>query len=187
VQWAILEGQAKTGVSIMRMDAGLDTGPVLLMIEEPIRPDDDAGTLGRRLSELGARVLVEVLDRLEELEANPQPESGSTYASKLSSEDAHLDWSLPASSIDNRIRAFSPRPGAWSVLNAKRLKILKARSVDEAGGEPGSVSVTSTGGLVVGAGEGALELEVVQPEGRSRMTGAEFVRGYRPRSGDRLA
>jgi methionyl-tRNA formyltransferase len=186
VQWAILEGDTRTGVSIMQMDAGLDTGPVLQMIEEPIKEEDDAGSIAERLSHRGARILVEVLDRLEELEAEAQPEAGSTYASKLTSEDAHIDWSVPASSILNRIRAFSPRPGAWSVLNGKRLKILKARLADRGDGSSGVLSVTSEGGLRVGAGEGALELEQVQPEGRSRMTAAEFVRGYRPRPGDRL-
>ena len=187
VQWAILEGHTATGVAIMQMDPGLDTGPVLRVVEEPIEPEDTAGTLAGRLSRLGAKVLVEVLDRLEEIEPVPQPDSGSTYASKLSNDDARIDWSLPAASINNRIRAFSPRPGAWSLLNGKRLKILKARVLNETGSDPGTLEITPEGGLRVDAGTGSLELEEVQPEGRSRMTTQEFVRGHRPKPGDRLA
>lgn len=187
VQWAILEGDTSTGVAIMQMDPGLDTGPVLRMVEEPIEPEDTAGTLAGRLSQLGARMLVEVIDRLEEIEPVPQPDEGSTYASKLSNDDARIDWSLPASSINNRIRAFSPRPGAWSLLNGKRLKILKARVLDGTGSDPGTLAITPEGGLMIDAGTGSLELEEVQPEGRSRMTAREYVRGYRPQTGTRLA
>lgn len=187
VQWAILEGHTATGVAIMQMDPGLDTGPVLRMVEEPIEPEDTAGTLAGRLSQLGAGLLVEVLDRLEEIEPVPQSDEGSTYASKLSNDDARIDWSLPAPSINNRIRAFSPRPGAWSLLNGKRLKILKARVLDGTGSDPGTLAITPEGGLRVDAGTGSLELEEVQPEGRSRMTAGEYVRGYRPQTGTRLA
>jgi methionyl-tRNA formyltransferase len=187
VQWAILEGHDMTGVAIMQMDPGLDTGPVLRMVEEPIEPEDDAGSLTQRLSHLGAKVLVEVIDRLEEIEPKPQPDSGSSYASKLTNDDARIDWSLPAASINNRIRAFSPRPGAWSLLNGKRLKILKARILVGTGSDPGALTMTPEGAFIVDAGSGALELEEVQPEGRSRMTAQEFVRGHRPQPGERLA
>ena len=187
VQWALLEGHAKTGVSIMQMDPGLDTGPVLEMVEEPIRPDDDSGTLAQRLSAVGASVLADVIGRLEDIEPVPQPETGSTYAAKLSSEDARLDWALPARVIWNRVRAFAPKPGAWTTWNGKRLKILKARHMDEAAGEPGVVELADRNRtLRVGTGEGVLELVEVQPEGRSRMSAEEFVRGYRVRSGDRF-
>jgi methionyl-tRNA formyltransferase len=186
VQWAILEGHRTTGVAIMKMDPGLDTGPVLRMVEEPVEPEDDAGSLADRLSHLGAKVLVEVLDRLEEIEPVPQPDSGSSYASKLSNDDARIDWSLPAASINNRIRAFSPRPGAWSLLNGKRLKILRARVLDGTGSDPGTLAITPEGGLRIDAGTGSLELEEVQPEGRSRMTAQEFVRGHRTKLGGRL-
>jgi methionyl-tRNA formyltransferase len=187
VQWAILEGHRTTGVAIMKMDPGLDTGPVLRMVEEPIEPEDDAGSLAGRLSQLGAKVLVEVLDRLEEIEPLPQPDSGSSYASKLSNDDARIDWSLPAASINNRIRAFSPRPGAWSLLNGKRLKILRARVLAGTASDPGALTVTPEGGLTVNSGSGLLELEEVQPEGRSRMTAQEFVRGHRAQLGERLS
>lgn len=186
VQWALLEGHTKTGVAIMEMEAGLDTGPVLRMVEEPIRPEDDAGSLGERLSQLGADLLVDVLDRLEEIEPAPQPETGSTYASKLSNDDARIDWTAPAASVLNRIRAFAPRPGAWTLFNGRRLKILRARLSDEGGGEPGSLEVTPEGGLRASAGERSVELLEVQPEGKSRMGTPEFVRGYRPASGQRL-
>lgn len=177
VQWSILEGDASSGVAIMQMDPGLDTGPVLEMVEEPILPDDTAGRLADRLAVLGARLVPDVLDRLEEITPVPQPEEGVTYASKLTPEDAHIDWSLLAEMVNNRIRAFNPRPGAWGTLNAKRLKIWLAEPAEAPEGAAGTLSDRG-GDLVVATGSGGLKLLEVQPEGKSRMTGADFVRGY---------
>lgn len=178
VQWAILAGDESSGVAIMRMDPGLDTGPVLEMVPEPILPDDTSGTLAGRLATLGARLVPELLDRLEDIEPVPQPEEGVTYASKLTPEDAHIDWSMPAEAIRNRIRAFNPRPGAWSTLNDKRLKIWSADLLGEASSGPPGTLASEGERLVAETGSTRLRLTQVQPEGKSRMSGAEFVRGY---------
>ncbi len=178
VQWALLEGDRSSGVTFMQMDPGLDTGPVLEMVEEPILPDDTSGTLADRLSTLGARLLPGILGRLEEVTATPQPEEGVTYASKLTPEDAHIDWTMPAEAIHNRVRAFNPRPGAWTTLNGKRLKIWQADLAPQLSeAVPGTVTVDGEE-LVVDTGSERLRLRQVQPEGRARMTAADFVRGY---------
>lgn len=177
VQWAILEGDPNSGVAIMKMDPGLDTGPVLEMVEEPILPEDNSGRLADRLAALGARLVPAVLDRLEDISPVPQPEEGVTYASKLTPEDARIDWSKPAVTVNNRIRAFNPRPGAWSSLNGKRLKVWSAAPAEPSEGVPGTLS-TGDEGPVVATGSGGLRLLEVQPEGKSRMSGADFVRGY---------
>lgn len=187
LQWALIEGHEKTGVTIMQMDPGLDTGPILAVREEPIMKEDTAGTLGERLALVGAKSLLEVLDALERSEISPQPQDDerATYAPKLSSEDAHIDWSAPAERIVNRIRAFNPRPGAWGVLNGRRLKVLKAAASDEpSGAPPGVIDTSQPGLLAVNTGSNRVLLTEVQPEGGSRMSAAEFLRGYRPASGD---
>lgn len=178
VQWAILEGDTESGVAIMQMDPGLDTGPVLEMVPEPIRSDDTAGSLAGRLAELGARLLLQVLDRLEEIEPLAQPEEGVTYASKLTPEDARIDWSMPAEAIRNRIRAFNPRPGAWTTLHGKRLKIWSAELADLPSSEPAGTLRAEGESLIAQTGAGRLRLLEVQPEGKSRMSAAAFVRGY---------
>ncbi len=178
VQWAILEGDASSGVAIMQMDPGLDTGAVLQMVEEPISPDDTSGTLADRLAVAGAKLIPEVVGRLHEIAPVVQPEEGVTYASKLTPEIAHIDWTLPAEQIRNRIRAFNPRPGAWTTLNGRRLKIWRADGADGPPGGPPGTLLETEGELVALTGGGPLKLEEVQPEGRGRMTGAEFIRGY---------
>jgi methionyl-tRNA formyltransferase len=177
VQWAILEGDASSGVAIMQMDPGMDTGPVLEMVEEPISPDDTSGTLADRLAILGAKLIPEIVGRLHEITPIPQPEEGVTLASKLTPEHAHIDWTLPADKIRNRIRAFNPRPGAWTTLNGRRLKIWQAQHVDDESSAPGTLW-DRDGELTVQTGTQQLRLLEVQPEGKARMTGAEFIRGY---------
>jgi methionyl-tRNA formyltransferase len=177
VQWAILEGDTSSGVAIMQMDPGMDTGPVLQMVEEPILADDTSGTLAGRLALVGARLIPAVVGRLDELEPAAQPEQGVTYASKITPELAHVDWTLPAEQIRNRIRAFNPRPGAWASLNGKRLKIWRAEPAEGPSEEPGSLT-EQDGNLTVDTGSQRLRLLEVQPEGKARMSGAEFVRGY---------
>ncbi len=178
VQWALLEDDRSSGVTFMQMDPGLDTGPVLETVEEPIRPDDTSGTLADRLSALGAGLLPGILDRLDRVTATPQPEEGVTYASKLAPEDAHIDWSMPAEVIRNRIRAFNPRPGAWTTLNGKRLKIWQADLAPELSeAVPGTVTLDGEQ-LVVDTGSERLLPREVQPEGRARMAADDFVRGY---------
>lgn len=188
VQWAIAEGHTETGVAIMRMDPGLDTGPVLRMVREPIQPEDTSGSLAERLASVGAEVLVAVIDRLAELEAVPQPESGASYASKITPEDAHVDWGLPAQTIASRVRAFNPRPGAWGKLNSRRLKILSTKLCDEVTEfAAGTLIVGSDGGLQVQTGSTLLSLELIQPEGKSSMDARSFSRGNRLTSGDRFS
>ncbi|MEA2591501.1 MAG: methionyl-tRNA formyltransferase [Actinomycetota bacterium] len=183
---AVLAGLPVSGVTIMQMDPGLDTGPILDAIEEPIRPDDDTGSLEARLAVAGAALLVSVLDRLEAgtIEARPQDGSQATYAGKVTPEDARIDWGQPGPSIVDRVRAFSPRPGAWTTLDGRRLKVWRARVAGEpGGGAPGSFAGGAGGSFVVATGEGALTLEEVQPEGGRRMPGADFLRGRRGAAG----
>jgi methionyl-tRNA formyltransferase len=190
VQWALIEGHIRSGVTIMQMDPGLDTGPILAVREEPILDDDTAGTLGQRLALVGARLLVEVMDGLEasEISAQPQDDTVATYAGKLTSEDAHIDWSASADEIVNRVRAFNPRPGAWGILNSRRLKVLRAASSGEqSDSAPGTIDLSRPGILGVNTGSDRVLLTEVQPEGASRMSAAEFLRGYRPKAGNLIS
>jgi methionyl-tRNA formyltransferase len=204
VQRAILEGLAVTGVTTIRMDEGMDTGPILLQKEEAIRPDDDAGTLGGRLAEVGGGLLVQTIDRLEAGAVAPraQDHDRATYAPKLRPEDRIIDWTRPASAVVRQVRAMAPAPGATTMFRGRFLKVLRSL---EASGEsahrdaeperaersdaqilPGRVLVAGKRGLTVAAGEGALWLIEVAPEGRGRMSGPDFVRGYRPHAGEIL-
>jgi methionyl-tRNA formyltransferase len=193
VQRAILEGLDVTGVTTIRMDEGMDTGPILVQAEEPISPHDDAGSLGERLAPLGGRLLVETLDRLEagSLVGRPQDDAKATYAPKVKPEDRVIDWSEPAESIARRVRALAPEPGATTMFRGKTLKVLgvlSSNDVDFAeplpaerkSWPPGLVVFDIDGGLQVVAGQGFVRLEEVAPEGRRRMSGPEFERGYRP-------
>jgi methionyl-tRNA formyltransferase len=183
---AMLAGVPVAGVTIMQMDPGLDTGPILDAVEEPVRPDDDTGSLEARLAIAGADLLVSVLDRLEAgtVEARPQDGSQASYAGKVTPGDARIDWNQPGASIVNSVRAFSPRPGAWTTLEGRRLKVWRARAAGEpAGGAPGSFGGGPGGSLVVATGDGAVALEEVQPEGGRRMSGADFLRGRRGAAG----
>jgi methionyl-tRNA formyltransferase len=194
VQRAILQGLAVTGVTTILMDEGMDTGPILLQAEEPISPHDDAGSLGDRLAALGGRLLAETVDRLEAgtLVDRPQDEAKATYAPKLKPADRVIDWLQPADSIARRVRAMAPEPGATTSFRGRNLKLLAAReapeqerAADPRPQEPGRL-LPGREELGVRTGKGLLILEVVQPEGRRRMSGAEFVRGYRPEIGERL-
>jgi methionyl-tRNA formyltransferase len=193
VQRAIMEGHKVTGVTTIRMDEGLDTGPILLQAEEAISPDDDTGSLGARLAELGGRLLVETLDRLQAgaLEELPQDDDAATYAPKLKPEDRVIDWTQPAEAIVRQVRALAPDPAATSTFRGKTLKIFRASSSNEDTAAslladqqdslpPGRVFNDIDRGLQVVTGQGFLKLEEVAPEGRRRMTAAEFERGYRP-------
>jgi methionyl-tRNA formyltransferase len=191
VQWAILEGFSVTGVTTIRMDAGMDTGPILLQSEEAIDVEDDAGSLGGRLAVRGARLLVDTFDRLEAgaLRPRPQDEAKATYAPKLKPEDRIIDWTQRAQLVVRRIRALAPEPGARTSLRGRAIKVLRARSAelpDAVVGPAGSVVMRSRDGFAVAAGEGMVDLLEVAPEGRRRMLGSEFVRGYRPQVGEVL-
>ncbi len=177
VQRAILAGDAETGIGIMRMEAGLDTGPVLLEKRLAIGPRETAGTLTDRLAELGARAIVEALADLDRLSPRVQDEAAACYAPKIAKSEARIDWRRSPVEIDRQVRAFNPAPGAETMLAGASLKVWEAFPV-EGSGSPGSVIGARDGCPVVACGEGALALAVVQRAGARRLPAAEFVRGW---------
>jgi methionyl-tRNA formyltransferase len=181
VQRALLDGVAVTGVTTFVIDAGMDTGPLLLAAEVPVRPDEDAGALTARLAEVAGRLAVETLDALEagKVEPRPQPQEGASLAPKVRTEEARLDFTRPAGELANAVRAFTPTPGAWTTHRGRRLKVTRARVGEGDTLSPGRLVVGPGGRLLVGAADGLLELVEVRPEGRRAMSGAEFARGAR--------
>lgn len=177
---AIIAGDEETGVTIMRMDVGLDTGPILAQRRETIRPDDTTLTLSERLSRLGATLLIKVLPEYlaGRLPAQPQNEAYATYAPQLKKEDGHLDFTQPAVALERRVRAFVPWPGAFAVWESQPLKILSTEALSEGSGPPGLVLATDRGPAVV-CGLGSLLLLEVQPAGRRPVPAVDFVRGAR--------
>jgi len=186
---AILAGDEVTGVTVMRMDAGLDTGPILAQREEPIHPDDTSVTLGERLARLGADLLVETLPAYlaGNLAPQPQPEEGITRAAQLRKNDGLLDWSLPALELDRRVRAFTPWPGTFTTWRGRRLKILRAAPLPGWRGDapPGTV-ITLADGYAVATGNGALRLGKVQLAGKRPMDITPFLCGQHDCVGSRL-
>jgi len=188
IQHAILAGDAMTGVTIMQMDAGLDTGPMIATVETPIRPADTAGSLTDRLAGLGAAAIVEALGRLEAaglLAVTPQPAQGATYAGKIDSTQALLDWTLPAAVLERKVRAFDPAPGARFMLDGAPVKVWGAEAGSNAG-EPGTVMAVARDALEIACGGGSLRLLTVQPAGGKRMPAAAFALGRRLAAGDRV-
>ncbi len=179
VQWAIVNGEPVTGVTTMRIDAGLDTGDMLLKMETEIGPEETAVELGERLSILGARLLVETLDRMGEIVPEKQDNSLATYAPLLKKEDGMIDWSRAAPSIHNRVRGLQPWPGAYTTLRGQRLHIWKSRPQLRPDRHPAVGHFVTLKPPAVCCGEGALELIEVQLEGRKRMAAADFVNGQR--------
>lgn len=182
IQWAILEGDAETGVTLMQMDKGLDTGEMVATKCTPIHPEDNAQTLHDRLAEIGAKLLSEKLsDYLAgKLSAQPQPKEGVTYAQKIEKIDGQIDWTQPAARIERQIRALTPWPGAFTSLpteKQRRLKITEA-NVSEASGSAGMVLGADSSGIIIACGEGTLILQTIQREGAKKMTAAEFLRGF---------
>ncbi len=175
IQRAVMAGDAETGVMVMQMDEGLDTGAVL-MAERVTIGRKTSGELTTELSRLGADLMVRSLGALERGGVTPQPQSedGVTYAKKISKEEARIDWSRPAREIDAHIRGLAPFPGAWTDANGERLKILYADPVD-GNGKPG---LALDDGLTIACGEGALKLVKVQRAGKSVMTAAELLKGF---------
>jgi methionyl-tRNA formyltransferase len=187
IQWAIANGETVTGVTTMRIDAGLDTGDILLQQELPIATDDTAETVAPRLAEIGADLMVETLRGLQAgtIRPRPQDNSQSSLAPILKKEDSLIDFSHSAMEIFNRIRGFQPWPGAHTKFRGKNLQILKA--------SPASVAVptaelrASSHRVLVGCGQqSSLELQEIQLEGKKRTSAADFARGYRPQAGERL-
>lgn len=179
IQRAILAGDRRTGISIMQMDAGLDTGGILAQGEVPIGEEDTAQTLHDRLAALGADMLVSTLVEMEGGHApvRPQPVEGVTYAAKISKEEAQLDWRKPAADLDRAVRAFNPFPGAQATLGDTTLKIWQARK-SEANGAPGQILGLDNQGIVVACGEGSLTLLELQRPGAKRLVAADFLRGH---------
>ncbi len=185
IQRAIMAGDAKTGVEIMRMEEGLDTGPILSAYETPIAPDDTTGSLSDRLASSGAELLVAQLAKLErgEIHETPQPQDGVSYAKKIAPGEARIDWSAPAREVDCKIRGLSPHPGAWFELDGVRVKALDSRLAPGAGA-PGAALDDR---LSIGCGEGAVRLIKLQREGRAPLPAAEFLRGNPVAAGIRLS
>jgi methionyl-tRNA formyltransferase len=187
IQWAVAEGDLETGVTIMRMEAGLDTGPIVSMARTPISNDDTSETLHDRLARMGAALLLETIPGYVAgtLEPKPQPADGVTYARKITKDDGRIDWKLPAKVLWNRMRAFTPWPGTFCHLPAEPhpmlLKVHRASLVAAAGaGEPGQVIAADRDGLVVACGTDALRLEEIQLEGGRRISAEHFLASRRP-------
>jgi methionyl-tRNA formyltransferase len=214
IQRAIMAGDKTTGVTIMQMDAGLDTGDVLFQKEIEISPQDTSGTIAEKIYGTGAGLLMMALDEIEKgnVERRKQDESHVTYADKITDEDLEIDWGKPSKVIDNQVRGLNPKPGAFTFFDGKKLKVWRVSvqtsagiAIEERAGDeteatctehaecvetaqPGTVvAVDKNRGPIVSTGNGYLVLEDVQPESKKRITGAEFVRGYRLKTGDRFA
>ena len=186
IQHAILAGDRETGISIMKMEEGLDSGPVLHRVSTPIADGETGGTLTTRLAALGASALVEALALLSARAERPEPQDAcaATYAPKISRETARLDWTRDAASLERQVRAFDPVPGAWTSLDGAPVKLFGGMPA-VGGGEPGAVLAASDR-LVVAGGTGAIAVSEVQPAGRNRLTVEEWVRGRGIAAGGRF-
>jgi methionyl-tRNA formyltransferase len=176
---AIECGDPETGVTIMQMEEGLDTGPMLSMERLPILDTDTTGSLHDKLADMGGRMIVEALQKMAEggMDAVPQPEQGVTYAAKISKEEAKLDLQRPAAELARKVRAFNPFPGAHAQAGGVTIKIWNAQALD-ASGRPGQVLSADANGIVVACGEGALRLTELQKPGGKRLAAGEFLKGF---------
>src|SRR5712691_2067876 len=192
IQWAILNDEAETGVTIMKMDAGLDTGDILAQTATSIGPRDDAPSLHDRLARLGADLLVKTLPDYAagKIIPRPQPAAGATYARKITREDGRLDWSRPARGLWNRVRALKPWPGTFTLLpttyKSRLLKIWSAEIERQLAGDPGKILEADQTGVIVGCGQQALRLLELQREGGRRLTAQQFLAGHDLRPGEQL-
>jgi len=197
IQWAIANGESVTGVTTMRIDAGLDTGDILMQREIPIGADDTAETLGPKLASIGADLMIETLRGLDsgQLRPTPQDHSQATLAPILKKEDGRIDFARSAKDLFNRLRGFQPWPGAFTTFRGKTLQVHRAHPVQRVVQLPPGILAVEGPRLLVGCGKDkdrdkrtdtALELIEIQREGKRRMTAQEFINGYRPQSGDHL-
>ena len=192
IQWAIADGEAETGVTIMRMDVGLDTGDIVSVEKTPILPSDDSQTLHDRLAQLGAALLTRTIPDFISGKIIPQkqPVEGASYARKIEKQDGQIDWTKPARELWNRIRAFTPWPGAFTFLPAEPkpllLKIWQAEPVEELHGAAGEILRADKSGLVIACGVSALRILTLQREGGRRMSAPEFLAGTHLQPGTRL-
>ena len=188
IQRAILAGDNETGITIMQMDEGLDTGDMLLKLACPIEARDTAQTLHDRLAELGAQAIVTALDRLDQgtLQAIAQDDTQATYAAKLTKAEAQIDWTRGAIEIDRMVRAYNPFPMAVSTCRNVPVKIWQASPTGEMQGEPGTVCAIEKNGIVVACGHGALRLEILQRPGGKALPAGQFIQGFALQPGDRF-
>jgi methionyl-tRNA formyltransferase len=192
IQWAIVTGETETGVTVMKMDAGLDTGPIVSQRRTPILPTDDSATLHDRLARLGAELLAQTIPDFVagKIQPQPQPAGSASHAPKIRKEDGRIDWNLPAISIWNRLRAFTPWPGAFAFLAGEPkphlLKIWKAETVEQSG-RTGEILSADRNGILVACGRDALRILELQREGGRRMNAAEFLAGHALNAGENFA
>lgn len=191
INWAVARGETVTGITIMRMDEGMDTGPMLYVREMPIGEDDTAETLFSKLSIVGAEALREALRKLREgtLDGTPQDAALATYAPMLKKEHGRIDWSRPAGEIRNLVRGMTPWPSAFALHAGKTLKVLSSAVAAESApaGEPGEFVAFGRDGISVACGEGVLRLRIVQPEGGKPMDAWAYAQGRRVATGERLS
>ena len=189
IQHALLAGDGETGISIMRMDEGLDTGPVYLARAIRIAANETAASLHDKLSELGASCIVEALAGIASGALQPLPQSadGATYASKITKAQARIQWTQPAAEIERAIRAFDPFPGAFSYLDQQLVKVWAAQVVADASGQPGGISAATEAGIVVACGSDSLCLTELQRQGGKRLAASEFLRGFPISAGQRFS
>ena len=182
IQRAIMEGDDETGVCIMKMEEGLDTGPVLSSRKIQIKENDNAKILSERLSLVGSKLIVEVLDALSEFKAYSQSAAGVTYARKIEKSETKIDWSLPAKTINRKIRALYPFPGAWTEINGERIKLLASKVINKEN-EPGMILDK---GFSIACGQKAVEITEAQRPGKSAQKSDVFLRGFRLQKGSKL-
>lgn len=192
LQRAILAGDSETGVCIMQMNAGLDTGPVVHRASAAIAPDETTESLHDRLATLGGEALCAVLTRAGPWPSTPQPDAGVTYAAKIDKAEARIDWSAPAAAVDRQVRAFNPIPGAWSEIGRdrmalERIKVWQSSIAPLKGGSPGEILAISDEALCVACGEGSVLLGELQRPGQRRGPARAFCQGLGLGVGDRFA
>ena len=189
LNWTIIQGETRTGLTIMRMDEGMDSGDILLQEETPVGPGETFGELHDRLARMGAELLLKTVRMIEEgtVRRTPQDHAAATFAPRLKKEDGRIDWSRGAAEIVRCVRGLSPSPCAYTLLQGKTLRIFSAAGREAPSDRvPGTVGAASDEGLPVAAGDGVVLLREVQMEGRKRMPVGDFLRGCRLQPGDRL-
>ncbi len=190
IPWAIINDEKLTGLTTFLIDEGMDTGPVLLQKELPIAEDDTAGTLTEKLAKMAPELALQTLEGLEIGTLKPRPQDGheASYAPKIKDELGKLDWRESAEKLHNLIRGLNPKPGAYTFFKNLRLKVHRSKIVSAVpSGEPGQIIQLLKEGFVVKCGDGALELLEVQPEAKAKMSGRDFVHGYKLKVGDRFS
>jgi methionyl-tRNA formyltransferase len=204
IQWALADGETETGVTVMKMDAGLDTGGIVAQRRTPIQPEDDSAALHDRLAQLGAELLAQIIPDYVAGKISPRPQTveGVSYAAKIKKADGHINWNQPAKMIWNRLRAFTPWPGAFTFLKTELkpqlLKIWKAEGVEEISGRdicpdaaarrpcPGEILSADKNGIIVACGQNVLRILELQREGGRRMNAAEFLAGHPLKVGEKF-